>query len=254
MAPGTVRDEYFIGQGDATIFLRDAAGKRIEGRIVGNCPKISFKLEYDEKSHVESRTGYRFTDHKIISKPKAMVEITFESFHKENLAWLYGGAASVVAQGSATDEPQAYSPVMQLDNFNVSSVTAKKVGAGANWANTTYTVTKSGMVTILTDPPVAGVVLGDQILFNYSYGQSEKIVAATKPSREYWFSTHAFNEADLNTQVKLDFFKVVFKPGFNYDLIGEDYGSLSVEGEVLYDIAQPEATGRFFNQNKMIKV
>ena len=246
-----VIDEQFVGQGEASLYLRTPAGKRTGGRILGNCPKIELKGTQQEVEHVESRTGHRLTDNKIVWGDKVMISITVDNFNKENLAWVFGGTATTPVGGSVTGEPQLYAPVMQLDNFNVSNVSAKKTGAATPWGATTYTVSKSGLVQIVTDPPVAGVVPGDAILFDYTYGTHEKVTGASGSRPEYWFSTHAINKAQSDNPVLLDCFKVKFMSSYTFDLIGETYGTLVMEGEVLYDTLQTDPDNRFFQTRKL---
>jgi hypothetical protein len=245
MAPGTVIDEYYVGQGEASLFLRDSAGKRFGGRLIGNCNDIRIRGQQQEVSHIENRTGKRLKDNKIVWQPTTTISITFDNFSKENLAWLFDGTATVKPSGSATAEVQKYAPIMQLDNFGVSAVTAKKTGAGSNWAGGTFSVTPSGLVTILTDPPVAGVAPDDLIEFAYSYSAFEEVSAFAGVNREYWFSTHAINKAQNDEPKLLDVFKIKFMQDYEYSLIGEDYGTLTVQGEVLYDSLNASSGGYF---------
>lgn len=251
MAPGTVIDRYYVGQGEAGLFQRNASGQRINGRLVGNCTDIKMRGQQQEVSHIENRTGKRLKDNKIVWQPTTTISITFDNFSKENLAWLFDGTASTLTSGSATAEVQKYAPIMQLNNFNVSGVTAKKTGAGANWAGSTFTASPSGLITILTDPPFAGVVPGDDIEFAYAYGAAEKVTAFTGTNREYWFSTHAINKAENDAPRQLNVFKVKFMQDYEYSLIGADYGTLTVQGEVLYD-ALNASNGGYFSETALV--
>ena len=243
-------DRYYVGQGDAALYVRTSAGKRSLGRLLGNCTKIELKGTQSEITHVESRTGKRLTDNKIVWGDKVMMTVTFDNFSKENLAWLFTGQASTGVGGSVTGEPQPYAPVMQLDNFNVTptGVSAKKTGAATPWAANTYTVSSTGLVQIVTDPPVAGVVPGDSILFDYTYGASEKVTGASGYNPEYWFSTHAINKAESDNPVLLNCFKVKFMSNYQFELIGETYGTLAMDGEVLYDAKQTDPLNRYFEE------
>lgn len=251
MPAGTVIDRYYVGQGNLYLFERDAAGKRINGRAVGNAPQIQFSGQQQELSHRESRTGLRKKDNKIIWEPEVKCSITVDNFSKENLAWIFGGTASSVNSGTATAEVQSYAPIMQLNNFpitNPSAVTARKSGAGADWATNTYSVSKGGVVTILTDPPAAGVALGNSIEFNYAYSASERVDGMNAPNKEFWVSAEVVNKADNDNLVLLNLFRVKFMANFQFDLIGTDYGTLAVEGEILLDSFQPVSTGQLFSE------
>jgi hypothetical protein len=247
MAPGTVKDRYYVGQGEASLFMRDATGKRVSGRLIGNVNDIQISGQQKDIKHVENRTGKRLTDNKIVWEPTTMIEVTFDNFSKENLAWIFDGTASATVSGTATAEVQKYAPIMQLDNFNVSAVTAKKTAAVGNWATDTFSVSPSGLVTILTDPPVAGVVLNDSIEFAYTYGAAEQVTAFTGSNREYWLSTHAINKAENDNPMLLEVFKIKFMQNYQFQLIGENYGTLKISGEVLYD-ALNVANGGYFRE------
>lgn len=248
-----VIDRYYVGQGDALLFERNASGKRVLGRKVGNAPVIKISGSQEELKHIESRTGLRKTDNKIIWGNTMMVNVTIDNFSAENLAWIMSGTAAEVNAGSVTGEVQKYSSVMQLDRFNVTPATvlARKVGAVADWAGSTFNVQPSGVVEILTDPPAVGVVPGDDISFAYSYGAHDTNYAFTRGNKEFWFSTHAINKADNDAPVLLDCFRVVFKANFEFDAIGETYGTLSAEGELLLDPYQPASTGQYYQQRNI---
>jgi hypothetical protein len=247
---GTVIDRYYVGQGEASLFQRDATGKRINGRLIGNCNDIQLSGQQKDIKHVENRTGKRLTDNKIVWEPTTTIEITFDNFSKENLAWIFDGTASATTSGTATAEVQKYAPIMQLDNFNVSAVTAKKTGAGSNWAGNTFSVTPSGLVTILTDPPAAGVVTDDPIEFAYTYGAAEQVTAFTGANREYWLSTHVINKAQNDAPFLLEVFKIKFMQNYTFSLIGADYGTLKITGEVLYDSLNA-ANGGYFRERML---
>ena len=246
-------DRYYVGQGEAVLYRRTPAGGREQGRLIGNAPQIQIMGEEEELKHRESRTGARKVDNKIVWTPTVMLTVTFDDFSKENLAWLFEGTDATIPSGSVTGEIQKFAPTMQLNRINVTagSVLARKVGAPSDWAANTYTVQRSGLVNIVTNPPAVGVVLGDDIQFNYSHGAFDEVRAFTQSSPEYWFSTHAVNKARNDEPVVLDCFRVVFRPNFQFDLIGEDYGTLTVEGELLLDDLQPLNTGRLFTERQL---
>jgi hypothetical protein len=252
MPTGTVIDKYFVGQGDAALYQRDALGKRLGGRLIGNCTAIKLKGTQQELIHREGRTGFRGVDNKIPWEPRIMLSLQFDSFSKENLAWLFDGVASTAAGGGAVAEIQAYAPIMQLDNsVGITSVTAKKTGAASNWTADTFSVTSSGLVTILTDPPAAGVALGDPIEFSYAYGVSEQVTALNAPNLEYWFSSHIINKANQDKRRVFDAFRVKFMQNYEWDLIGNNYGALSIEGELLLDSTK-SAFGGYFRERAAV--
>lgn len=232
---GTVIDEYYVGQGDAALFVVNAAGKRTSGRLVGNCPQIQIQGKQNKLQHKESRTAKRLSDNVVYWMDEAMVSLTFDNFSRENLAWITGGTGSDVVSGTVTAEVQKYAPIMQLDRPRPTTVTAKKTGATGNWAADTYSVSAGGLVTIITDPPVAGVVTGDDIEFSYSYGAYDEVIAHARNggNQQYALLVDVKNKADADRPLTLEIFGIKFGADYSWDFIGEDYGQLQIQGEIV---------------------
>lgn len=251
-----LQDRYYVGQGEAALYLRTAAGKRTDGRLIGNCTSIEIQVDAQETKHVESRTGQRLTDDKIIWGYTAAISVTFESISKENLAFIFNGSSSVVASGTVTDEPQAFGKIIQLDHNGVDPTTVVlKKGSTVINANR-YRVLPSGLVEFV-DPATDSLASGDTILATYTHAAYEQVAAFTQPSQEFWFSTHAINKSQKaigkENPVTLDCYRVKFMPKSKWSLIGTDYANFSIDGELLLDPYQSASGvgGQFFSEKQL---
>lgn len=251
-------DRYYVGQGEALLFERNATGARINGRKIGNAPNIQISGQTNEVKHTESVTGKKLVDDKIIWQPSVKIDLTIDNFSKANLAWVFGGKFQSINSGTVTGETVKAGPVMQLANIGVSNLVLKKGLTTVPAPN--YRLTTSGMIEALVSPLNTGVADGDDLTADYSFAAYEEIGAFNASSKPFWFSTHAINlSPSVNgtgqSDVVLDCFKVIFMPNFQFDLIGENYGTLKIQGELIQDTLQSASSigGQLFRERQTVQ-
>jgi hypothetical protein len=107
----------------------------------------------------------------------------------------------------------------------------------------------SGVIDIY---PTANITEGDSLRANYAAGTSEKISAFTKTNAEVYCLFEGLNTAEDDNPVVVEVYKVRFDPAEEWSLIGDDFNSFSVTGEVLYDATKPDnlMDGRFWRETQ----
>lgn len=94
---------------------------------------------------------------------------------------------------------------------------------------------------------------GASLRANYVSGSSEKIYAYTEPNQELSLLVKGVNIAEDDAPVRTTIFKCRLKPVNEWVVIGSnnEFNRYQIDGEVLYDDLQPEASGRFFITEKL---
>lgn len=138
----------------------------------------------------------------------------------------------------------ASKPTFKTDGTNTTdgSVTWADLGVFAAVANTDYEVRKEGVFVL-----DGGIPDGCPINVAYSYGAYSAVQALTDGSLIYELSFGGLNEADNNSPVVLDIFRLKISAASAVDFIGDDFAQLEVNGKVLLDSTKSGAgISRYF--------
>lgn len=141
------------------------------------------------------------------------------------------GTAAVVAGAAVVDEPQtAYQGgLIRLAKPNPTLVTVKSgvtvIDAGA------YEVRAEGIFV----PEGSAILDAAALLISYTHPEHVNIEALTSAAPELELSFGGLNEADSGKPVIVDIWRLGAGIAQTLALIGDDFGSLEVEGEVLVD-------------------
>ena len=134
---------YYSGQGSLYVGARNAQGRPVGLRPVGNVPSLELAIEVTKFEHKESETGQRAIDLTIVQEKNGTFSMTLESITMLNLAMAFWGDAAVVAGAAVVDEeqPAASGRRTPTDHPNWDTgvapvVTRKEADAAADWAAT----------------------------------------------------------------------------------------------------------------------
>lgn len=136
-------------------------------------------------------------------------------------------------------------PTWPTDGSAVTDGTAvwTDMGAFAAVADTDYELRPEGIM-ILED---GGIPDGCPVLIDYTYGAYDVVQALTSGSPTMELSFGGINEANSNSPVVLDIFRLKVSAASNLSMIGDDFAALELSGKVLLD-ATKTGTGisRYF--------
>jgi len=99
-----VVSNYYSGQGVVMLGTRDATGKPVQLRQLGNVSDLTISIATTVQEHIESQTGARGVDLRLETEVKATLAATMESFNARNLEIMLRAAntskwgATVVAE------------------------------------------------------------------------------------------------------------------------------------------------------------
>jgi hypothetical protein len=142
------------------------------------------------------------------------------------------GIAAVVAGAAVVDEPVvAYKGgLIRLAKPQPSLVTVKKAAVAIDAAN--YEVRPEG---IFIPEGAAGIVDADDLTVSYTHPEHVNIEALTSSAPELELTFGGLNEADSGKPVIVDVYRLGSGIAKTLALLGTDFGSLEIEGEVLVD-------------------
>ncbi|MGC3818646.1 hypothetical protein [Acinetobacter sp. G11] len=200
---------------------------------VGSTPELQIAISIESTDHYESKTGLRSKDAVLYKQTGVAISGTIEEVTKENL--------ELILSGKSIEIPEA-----QLTDINIGTVQAgAMIDLGQrNLSNVAFK--DSSDVAITSDKYVLDAVYGTVVFneaivgpvkFSAKAGAKTRTTIANNIGSEYRI---LFKGIDTLTgdKVVMTLWRVKFSPDTEFDLIHEDFGSYSIEGEALADISK----------------
>lgn len=205
-------------------------------KFVGNVSALAFSPSVNKIEHMESQSGKRAVDATLIVSRKVGFSATMEDFNTDTLAVAFQGVTNTNVGGTVTAETLPAGLVagdfVHTANTDISALVVKdSAGAPATLTlGTHYAIdsAKHGTVQILD----VGTFV-QPFKAAYSYGATTGVDVLSGSSKIYEIRFHGLNDADdqkpvlVRARVRLD-------PGDKLDLIGDQFGSYNVNGDVLF--------------------
>jgi hypothetical protein len=201
---------------------------------IGNCASLEFAVNEDNKKQSDYTKAGGGTYAQVIRINSMEVTIQANDLNPLNLARSLFGSADSVMSGTVVDEAHtAYkSGLIRLTNPNPSAVVLTNVGNTVTYvAGTDYEVRPEG-IYILEAGAIADAT---PVLADYSYAAYDVVQALTTGAPELELSFGGINEADSGNAVLVDAFRVKLGAAKKLGMIGTDFASLEITGEVLID-------------------
>ena len=212
--------------------------KRVNGvagayRSVGNASKLSLKVTTEKTEHTESKTGQRSTDRILYKKTGVEISGDIEEVNKENLAFIMSGENVEIAANKITD--QALGSVKSGEIINLGS---------RNLSNVVFKDDKD--TTIGTDQYVLDAVYGTvtfskdiaSVKWSGDAGARTRTVVANRVGKDEYSMLFKGVDTASNQRFVVELWRIQFSPETEFDLINEDFGSYSISGNTLSDIAK----------------
>ncbi|ABE50955.1 hypothetical protein [Methylobacillus flagellatus] len=233
----------FSGQGSISLGKRDASGKPLGLRPVGDAT-LTIALATEVEEHTEKQTGQRLVNHRLSTKKTATTTIVADEWDIENLALALYGEVTRVTGGTVTAEalPNPVDAGLKylLQHNNVSDVviTDSTTGTAKALPVSQYSVHGPGGSIVVQDKATGGPFV-EPFLAAYAYGATDKVGMFTQPVPEVWLHFEGVNTADNNKPVIVDLYKVQIDPTRQLDLITDSYGTFELVGNALLDLLRP---------------
>ena len=221
----------YIGAGQVYARVKDSA---VPLAPIGNVSELKLGIEEESKTLADYTHGGGGTYAKVSRITGITLTATLHDLNKTNLARALYGDGNEVQAGTVTDETHtAYKGgLLRLAHPSPASVEVKAAEGDTTYtAGTDYEVRPEGVFIL----PGSTITDGAQVKVNYSYTAYDLIETLTRSGVVLEMSFGGVNEADSGKPVVVDLFRVSLGAAKEVSLIGDDFASLQLEGNVMVD-------------------
>lgn len=212
----------------------------------GNSTKLTLSAEIEEKSipNVQTPGGGNHDSFKRIKAAK--LACSFRNLPKLVLEIAFGGKLTTVAGGAIVDEAHndiqlgSLIPTVKRQDMAV-AMTVKK-GATVLVEGTDYVRKRAGII-----PLVGGTLVAlDDITISYTAVSVTRIDGLMNTSTECYGLFDGVNERNSQPAYG-SFYRMLFGPASNIELVGDDYVSFDCDAELLSDDTKPATASPFYH-------
>ena len=198
----------------------------------GNTLALELTHEEDVKKQPDMRRGGGGTYAQSRRIKEVNLKMELADWNAVNFARSVFGSASVVAGAAITDEAHvAYKGgLIRLAHISPTLVTVKKGVTVIDPVN--YEVRAEGIYVPVDTPNITDA---DALVISYTHPEHVDIEALTTSAPELELSFGGLNEADSGTPTIVDIWRLGAGVAKTLALIQNDFGTLTIEGEVLSD-------------------
>lgn len=235
-------DRYFRGQG--RLYAADRVGGQPQGFLyLGNVAKLQLLVQTDQVDRQQVRGSSAIADKAIPVEHSCTLRATLENLDRRNLAIACFGTTTAAPAATITDEPVVGYPgraafLSRIGLTNFVSLTSSD-GAITYAAGFDFAVNlASGRIDVLEGGAIAN---GQPLLATYTAKASEQVDARSGAPVDRWLVFEGVNTAD-NSPVMVDLFSVRLNQFQVWEVLGDSFAGLVLEGLVQYDWLQSVPT------------
>ena len=226
-------DRSYIGKGPVYIKLKSANGGLFP---IGNCSNLEVSFEEESKTLRDYKSAGGGNANILTSISAFSGNLVMHDYSAANLALALRGTESAVEASSVVDEAHTSAgtegELIPID-FIVDTSAAVTVTLANNTAlalTTDYVLENNAIMVVGT-----GAIDANGILVSYTKDVSEVMEALTGAGQEYELYFNGLNEAQSGKYVAIAMHRVKFSPAQGLSFIGDEFGEMSVDFEVLSD-------------------
>lgn len=231
---------YLAGQGKVYVARRDPVTGAIGAyKWLGNCPDFKVGLSVQTAKHIESYSGSRAQDARLVTERSGTVSITADEWRADTLALSLWGKEITRSGGSIMDELMpsglAAGDIYYTRNPKISVVTLKDSATTPMTVDTAdYTIADAttGQIVIV-DP--TGYTQPFKVSYTYAARTDMSIFTEQPPKLAVRFD--GINNHNGQRMI-IDLWLVALDPLKDISPIGKDYVSFALDGELLADASQ----------------
>jgi hypothetical protein len=243
----------YIGSGK--VYIRDASLSNGPNYYIGEVSELKLSIDEEVKtlaSHTDSGGGTHAEVRRIDSVTASM---TLHDLNADNIALATKGVRTSVDAGTVTDETvTAFSGAL----IRLANPAASSVVVTSNDGTITYTegddyeVRGEGLF-ILDSGAISSAVEalaipdnGLPLLVSYSHSAYSLVEPLTANSTNWAITFGGMNEADSDKACVVDLHKVSLGAASEHSLIGDDFGSLALEGTLQKDTSKGSSESAYY--------
>jgi hypothetical protein len=226
-------DRSYIGKGPVYIKVKGDSGGLF---AIGNCSNLETSFEEEEQTLKDYTTAGGGNANILKAISAFSGNLVMHDYSAANLALALRGATTTETAAGVVDEPHATQGLdgeLLVVNFIRDSTVVPTVtltGGTPCVEGTDYAVENNSILVIGT-----GNIDSGGVLISYTKDVSETMEALTASGQEYEIYFNGLNEAQSGKFVAIQMHRVKFSPAQGLSFIGDEFGELSVDFEVLSD-------------------
>ena len=227
-------DRSYIGKG--SIYTRDRSGS---GGLmpIGNVSALNVSFE-EEKKELKDYTSASGGNANVLTSITSMTgSMTMYDFSAANLAFALRGSVTAVTAGAIVDEAHTCAgidgeliPFSFSYDSSIAPVITGPAGTPTYTLDTDYTMGTNGIIVM-----GAGAIGATGIEASYTKVASEVMQALVESGAEFELYFDGLNEAQTGKAVAIQMHRIKFSPAQGLDFIGDDFGEINTDFEVLSD-------------------
>jgi len=226
-------DRSYIGKGPVYIKVKGEDGGLFP---IGNCSNLDVSFDEESKS-LKDYTSPGGGNANILTAISAFSgNLVMHDYSAENLALALRGDVAAVAAGAVTGEAHGTNGTdgefipFDFIRDSTAGLTIVLTNDSALAEGTDYSVENNGILVI-----GSGSIDATGIKVSYTKDVSEVMQALTSAGKEYEIVFNGLNEAQSGKFVSIRLHRVKFSPAQGLAFIGDDFGEMSTDFEVLSD-------------------
>lgn len=211
----------------------------------GNATKITLSHEIDEKT-IPNMQNPGGGNHDSFKRPKAVkLACQFRNMSKQVLEIAFGAKVTAVAGGAVLAE--AHNDIVLGSLIKTAKPSDLALAMTVEKGVTTYVEgvdyqrVRAGIIPLATGSMVAG----DDITIDYTALATSRVDGLMYTSSEFSGLFDGINERNGKPAMGT-FFRLVFGPAANVELVGDDFVSFDCEAECLADDSKPASESPFY--------
>lgn len=245
----TTVDKSYIGKGE--IFGK-RNGVNEAKRSFGNCHSLSISTSLQERSLADFRSTSGGSANSSSRIDTVTGSIDMRDVTAQNLAASGWGTVTAVTAGAVTDEAHTgYVGGLIRTAYNIDSaqtVTVTGTGGTPTYvAGTDYEVRPAGILVL------SGGSISDSTALEISYTKlaGNRVEFMVASGVEYELTFDGLNEAQSGEPMVVDIWRFKPAPFQTFDLLGDDYATLTIAGEFLKDSTKGAGESGFFRADSV---
>lgn len=226
-------DRSYIGKGPVYFKVKADDGGFFP---IGNCSNLEVSFEEESKELRDFTSAGGGNANILTSISSFSGNLVMHDYSAANLALALRGNVQAVSAATVTDEPHSSNgddgEFIPFDFIRdtTQNLTVVTTADAALVEGTDYTVENNGILVIGT-----GAIDATGVKFTYEKDISEVMQALTSAGLEYELIFNGLNEAQSGKAVAIRFHRLKFSPAQGLSFIGDEFGEISTDFEVLSD-------------------
>lgn len=222
-------DKSYVGKG--VVYLENDNEQLID---VGNCTAFAYSAEEEKIELKQFRTAGGGNQNSITRTDAVTLAMSVSDFSGENLSLGLFGDVTADSSGSVTDEAQTTPDDVSVDFLLPTDKvidTDQSVTVTGYTEGTDFDKTAAGIIVYAAGSIPATTALA----ISYTSKATSRVEAFVNAAQDRKLVLDGLNEAQNGSPVRITIHRVKFGPAQDTAFIGDEFGSIDLNGEALLD-------------------